>query len=873
MKPPTKDQQRITPPRWANCFLEWYCHPAVLEEIQGDVFELYFREAKTSKRKADWKFVWNVIRFFRWKNIRKRTYPHVNYSIDMVQNIFKVAVRNFLRQPGHSFLNVIGLGVSFVAALLIGWWALHESSFDQFHKNPERIFEIKSHVNANGNVETYSAARYNINLAALPEVKSKSVVISGTRWPNELCFRPEGKLNECIYVFGIYAEQPFFSIFNFPIVAGHPNPLAEPTHMAISQNMAKRLYGDENPIGKTIKIDDHYPVTIASVFNDVPANSSLQFEFVLPWEVFAKIRGMKPEQFAHQFFPTYFQTHTHARVEDLTAKLNLPSILTEDLKKDKVSYSAFALTDTRLHGEFKDGRSVGGRIVYVQLFVLVALLVVAMAVINFVNLTTARASNRAKEIGIRKVTGAQRGSIIFQFMGESFLVVFAAIALAVVAGYLLLPLFNQLIGDTILINWKKPAVIGYIALGMLVVAFLAGLYPALVMSRFQAAHVLKGHVVTRHSGAQHLRKILLVVQVSISVGIVIFTGVLFEQLNYIQNKNLGLNKDHIVHIEPTYKLLQQYNALKTELLKNPQIKGVAATSVDPTSINSTTTGVRWPGMSEGMNAPFNVLGATHEVADVFGLTLVDGRFFGEKSNDSLHSEVVVSESAVKQMNLDNPLGTRIRIGNVECTIIGVIKDFHSASLKQAQLPVIVYRHPTLQCSRLYVRYEGETSEAISIINEAYKKAEPNFTMTYGFVDDAFAKMYKAETAASKMLVLFTTIAMIIAMVGVIGLATYDVIKRQKEIGIKRVFGASSAHVLGLVSKDFVLLIVLASAIGMPVAWYSAHQWLSGYAYRIDMPWWLFAVAFITMLVVTLGLISAQALKTIRTNPTEILRSE
>ncbi|MBS1556123.1 MAG: ABC transporter permease [Bacteroidetes bacterium] len=861
------------PPRWANRLLEWYCRPELLEEIQGDAHELYYREAKTSKRKADWKFIWNVIRFFRWRNIRKRQYQYVNYSIDMIQNIFKVAFRNFLRHPGHSFLNVIGLGVSFVVALLVGWWALHENSFDRFHENPEQIFEIKSHVNANGTIETYGAARFNINLAALPEVKSKTVLISGTRWPNELCFRPDGKSNECIYLFGIYAEQPFFSIFNFPIVSGNQNPLAEPTHIAISQKMANKLYGDENPIGKIIKIDDHYPVTIASVFKDVPSNSSLQFEFVLPWEVFAKMRGMQPEQFHNQFFPVYFRTSADATVEDLTAKLNSPSILTEDLKKDNVSYSAFALTDARLHGEFKNGKNTSGRIIYVQLFLLVAMLVVAMAVINFVNLTTARASNRAKEIGIRKVTGAQRGSIIFQFMGESFFVVFAAIILAVVTGYLLLPLFNQLVGDTILVTWKKPAVIGYIVLGMLIVAFLAGLYPALVMSRFQAAHVLKGNVVTRSAGAQHLRKILLVVQISFSVGIVIFTGVLFKQLDYIQHKNLGLNKDHIVHIEPTYKLLQKYNTLKAELLKNPQIKSVTATAADPTSINSTTTGVRWPGMTEGMNAPFNVLGATHEVADVFGLNLVDGRFFGENSLDSIHSEVVVSESAVKLMNLDNPLGTLIKIGDVECNIIGVIKDFHSASLKQAQLPIIVYRHPTLQCSRLYVRYEGETTTAISIINDAYKKAEPAFTMKYGFVDDAFAKMYKTETAASKMLMLFTAIAVIIALVGVIGLATYNVIKRKKEIGIKRVFGASSVQLLGLVSKDFVLLILLASAVGMPVAWYSASEWLSGYAYRIDMPWEIFALGFFAILSVTLCLISLQALKTIRTNPTEVLRSE
>ena len=869
----SNNSQPPTPPKWASRFLQWYCRPDLLEEIQGDTHELYLREAAISKRRADLKFIWNVIRFFRRHNMRKRDSYYANYSIDMIQNILKVALRNFFRQSGDSLLNVTGLAVSFVAAMLIGLWALHETSFDRFHERPERIFEIKSHVNANGTIETYSSARFNINLAALPEVKSKSVVISGTRWPNELCFRPDEKANECIYLFGIYAEQPFFSIFNFPIVAGNQNPLTDPNSIVISQSMALKLYGSENPIGKIIKIDDHYPVTVASVFYDVPGNSSLQFDFVLPWEVFAQMRGLQPDQFYADFFPTYFETSTDATADELTTKLNSSSVLTEDLKKDKLSYSAFAFTNTRLHGEFKDGKSTGGRILYIRLFLLVAVLVVTMVVINFVNLSTARASNRAKEIGFRKVTGAQRGSIVLQFMGESFVVVLVAVALALAAVYLLLPFFNQLIGDTISVKWQPSVIFVYIILFLLVVSILAGFYPALVMSRFQAAQVLKGNIVTRTPGTQRLRKTLLVVQVSISVGIIIFTGVLFQQLNYIHNKNLGLTRDHIVHIEPTYKLLQQYEALKTELLKFPQIKSVTATVSDPVSINSTTTGVRWPGMADGMNAPFNILGASPEVADVFGLTLVDGRFFGSVSVDTLHTEVVVTESAIRQMDLENPLGTLIRIGDVECNIIGIIKDFHSASLRQEQLPVIVYRHPTLQCSRLYVRYEGETSEAISIISGAYKKAEPAFTMKYGFVDDAFAKMYKTETTASKMLVLFTVIAVVIAVIGVIGLATHSVLKRQKEIGIKRVFGASTGQLLGMLSRDFVLLVVLASALSMPLAWYSANTWLSGYAYRIEMPWWIFALAFFAVMTITLSLISLQALKTIRANPVDALRSE
>jgi len=869
-----ENKSKRYPPRWANRFLEWYCNPPLLDEIQGDAFELYYREAKMSKRKADLKFIWNVFRFLRWRNIRKQKPHYINYSTGMLQNIFKVAVRNFFRQPGHSLLNVMGLAVSFLAAFLIGLWVFHETSYDRFHYDPEKIFKVMSHVDGNGAIETYPAARANINLTTISDVTEKAVVISGTRWPNELCFRPDGKTNECIYLFGIFAEQPFFSIFNFPIIKGNKNPLANPTNIAISESMAVKLYGDTDPLGKTLKIDDHFPVTIASIFKDVPSNSSLQFEFVVPTQVFARMRGLSDDYFSKDFQTVYFKTSTDIMSEALTAKLNNPSILTEDLKKDKVSYSAFPFVNERLRGEFTNGKNSGGRIQYVNLFVLIAVLVVAMAVINFINLSTARASNRSKEIGIRKVIGAQRNGVVMQFVGESFLVVVIALVIASLSTQLLLPAFNSLIGETLSVTLLNPSILVWLGAFALVVALAAGLYPAWVMSAFQPAKVLKGNTVTASTGAQHLRKVLLVVQVSVSVGIIIFTGVLFEQLSFIREKNLGLDSQNILHIEPTYKIMQRYDALKAELLTHPQIKSVTATASDPVDLTVQTTGVSWPGMPEGMNAAFKILGANYEVGETFGLQLIDGRFMGAKPGDTLNTEVVVSESALIKMDLKDPIGTHIKIGDSHCVIIGIVKDFHTGSLKQEQLPTIIYAHPILQCSRLYVKYEaGTTQEAIATIQETYKRLEPAFTMKYDFVDEAFDTMYKTENTASSMLVFFTSIALLIAVIGVVGLATYNVLKRKKEIGLKRVFGATVWQILGNLSKEFVLLIAFAALLAIPVAWYGAGQWLSGFAYRINMPWWIFVVTLFGITIITVVLITLQGLKTIRTNPTETLRSE
>jgi putative ABC transport system permease protein len=792
----------------------------------------------------------------------------------MLQNILKIAGRNFFRQPTLSLINPLGLAVSFLSAFLIGLWAFHETSYDRFHKDAERIFKVMSHVDANGLIETYSAARSDINLAAIPDVTEKAVVISGTRWPNELCFRPDNKPNECIYQFGVFSEEPFFSIFNFPIIKGDKNPLSKPTNIAISESMATKLYGDADPLGKTIKIDDHFPVNIASIFKDVPSNSSLQFDFVVATQVFARMRGLSDDFFIKDFQTVYFKTSTDITRDELTEKLNENSILPEEIKEDKVSYSAFPLVDTRLRSEFINGKNSGGRIQYVQLFILVAVLLVTMAVINFVNLSTARASSRAKEIGIRKVTGANRIGIALQFMGESFMVVAVALVLAALGTQLVLPAFNSLIGEKLNVTLLHPSILAWTGLFSVVVAVAAGLYPAWIMSAFQPARVLKGNTVTASAGAHSLRKVLLVVQVAVSMGIIIFTAVLFQQLSFIRQKNLGLDSHNIVHIEPTYKLLKQYDALKAELLTYPQIKSVTATNADLVNLTAQTTGVSWPGMPSGMNAAFKIVGANYEVGEMFGLKLVDGRFFGTRPVDTVNTEVIITESAVETMGLNEPIGTIIKIGDATCTIIGVVQDFHTASLKQEQLPVIIYTHKVENCSRLYVRYEpGTTSEAMAVIEQAYKKFEPAFTMKYDFVDEAFDKMYKTENSSSTMLVFFTAIALIIAVIGIVGLATYNVVKRKKEIGIKRVFGATVLQILRMLSTEFIVLIVIASLVALPIAWYEAGQWLSNYAYRINIPWWIFGSAFLGTIGVTLLLITVLGLKTIRTSATETLRSE
>jgi putative ABC transport system permease protein len=422
---------KYSPPKWADKFLVWYCRPDLLEEIQGDVYELFYRGARDHKRKANLYFIWNVIRYFRWKNIRRQkpaNHPS-DFTIAMLKNILLVWFRHMVRQPGHASLNVFGLTAGFTCAFLIMLWVAHEYSFDRFHADPDRIFKVVTHAEANGVFQTYNVASSVMDVSSIPEAQALASVSSGTRWPHELCFRPEGKSNECIYLNGVYADEQLFSVFSFPILKGDPKPLKQAASIAISETMAERLFGAVDPIGKMIRIDDRREVVITSVFKDIPVNSSLQFDFALTFDVLKKQWGLNDEQFAGQFFNVYIKTNTAITAARLTEKLNDVRVLTGPYKTQKLSYQAHPLANWRLKGKFEDGKNTGGRIEYVILFIIIGLLVVVMAVINFVNMSTARAALRAREIGIRKVTGAFRSTIAMQFMGESFLVVFIAFVL------------------------------------------------------------------------------------------------------------------------------------------------------------------------------------------------------------------------------------------------------------------------------------------------------------------------------------------------------------------------------------------------------------------------------------------------------------
>lgn len=866
---------KARPPRWADAFLKWYCHPDLLEEIQGDVYELFFRTSKRSTLRANAEFTWNVIRFFRWKNIRKTSQKDSHqFSFSMIKNIFLVTLRNFLRQPGHSIINVAGLSTAFACAFLILIWVSFELSFDKFHRDNEQIFSVVSHVEADGTSQSYPLASGSINVSSIAEAEKVVSVSTGTRWPHVLCFKPEADKSECVYLSGVYSNENFFSIFNFEIVEGDPHPLNKPDQIVISEKMARLLFNTNNVVGKSIMVDSRKEMIIAAVIKDIPSNSSLQFDFAMPFHFLQLEWGIDERRLSQNFFNTYIKTSVPLRAETLTEKLNDERVITKELKEQKVKYQALPLKDWRLKSRFEGGQQIGGRMEYLVLFIVIGSLLVLVAVINFINMTTARATARAKEIGIRKVTGAFRSSIILQFVGESFFVVLVAVLLAAFATQFTLPYFNSLLGEQINLSLLTGWVPFYLLAFLIIVSLLAGLYPAFVLSSFQPARVLKNQFSASVNGSNKLRQSLLVVQLSVSIGIIIFSGVLYQQLNFITNKNLGFDRSNMIRVEPTARLFRNFEAFKNEMTKQPSILGIAASNMNPLQADGGNTGVEWPGKMKDQRVTFKTIASTYEFAETFGLKILEGRNFQPRALDSLNTEVLITEEAAKIMNLKQPVGEIIHIGEASCVIIGVVNDFHTESLRSSRQPAILYRTEYMHTSAVYVKYQpGTTQTSLETLAREYKKIEPEITMKYWFQDDTFNEIYKTEITASKLVLIFTLITLIISIMGIAGLATYNVMRKTKEIGLRRVFGASIAQVMQILVNQFSLLLLFAFVIAAPLAWLAADRWLTGFAYHIAMPWWVFIATFLSIGIAIVSVICLQGLKTVATNPSKTLRNE
>jgi ABC-type antimicrobial peptide transport system permease subunit len=686
-----------------------------------------------------------------------------------------------------------------------------------------------------------------------------------------LITRGEKKFDEI----GAYVDPSFLEIFSFPFVKGDPKTaLSSPFSIVITLEMANKFFGGEDPLGKNLKLNDELAFTVTGVIKDVPRNSHLKFDFLAPFKIFEE-NDREPTHWGRFQIYTYVMLHDDAPSQEFEKKI--AGLLQEHNVRSGPTLGLDPLT--RIHLYATDG---GGDIRYVYVFSVIAVFILVIACINFMNLTTARSSTRAKEIGMRKVTGAQRADLIKQFMGESVLISLMALYFAVILVVLLLPVLSNLADKQLTLNPQGNwyLILGFVGI-VLFTGLLAGSYPALFLSSFRPADILTGSLIPTKDWMKKtvFRKAMVVIQFSVSVFLIISTLVIFKQLHFIRNVNLGYEKEHLISIPLRGNTAQQYEAFKSELLQDSRISNVSATSEVPILIYYLHVGYDWEGKDPKTESRMNEVLVDHDFIETLNMTIVQGRGFSKDRATDASEAYIVNEAAVKAMNLESPVGKRFyaptREGMREGTIIGVVKDFHFRPLHDEISPLVMFIAPE-KYSFLCIRIQSEISDmpgTMSFIESVHKKFAPNFPFEYNFLDETFDKLYKSEQKTGSIFGYSTFLAIFISCLGLFGLAAQMAEMRIKEIGIRKVLGASVSGITLLLSKEFMKWVVVANVIAWPVAYYAMNRWIQNFAYRTSIGLWIFFLAAFMAFLIALITVGYQAVKTAMANPVDALRYE
>lgn len=673
---------------------------------------------------------------------------------------------------------------------------------------------------------------------------------------------------------GFFAGADFFNMFSYPLLQGTTQTaLNTPGGIAISRRMAEDFFESAaKAIGKTIRFENKEDLQVTAIFENIPANSSQQFEFLRSWIDFVKENNWV-HNWGNTSPVTFVQLRAEANPEKVESKIK--DFIYNYTAKDKSAVTELGLQsypEKYLHSTFKNGKIDGGRIEYVNLFTLVAIFILLIACINFMNLATARSAERAKEVGLRKVIGALRSSLIVQFTGEAMLLTFFSIVIAVILATILLPAFNSLTGKQLTLPGRQPvfwaSLIGLLA----ITGFTAGSYPALFLSSLKPVKVLKGSLKFSRS-ATFFRQGLVVFQFTLSIILIVGMIVIYRQMNYIQTKNLGYDRENLVYIPIEGELIKKYNVFKDEAGKIPGISDISKMRNSPTVIEHHTGDITWPGKDPNLTVSFADGVVGYDFVKTMKLQLKEGRDFSKDfGTDS--TAFILNETAAERMGFKNAVGQSVTWGNRRGKIIGVIKDFHFSSMHEAIDPLIVRLDENWTWGTILIRTKaGKTKEAIAGLEKLCRELNPNFPFTYQFSDQEFARLYKSEQIVSKLSNYFAFLAILISCLGLFGLATFTAAQRTKEIGVRKVLGASVLNIVTLFSGNFIKLVAIAILVAFPVAWLAMKQWLQNFSYRIDIEWWVFVMAGAITICIALLTVSYQSIKAAIANPVKSLRTE
>ena len=791
----------------------------------------------------------------------------------MFWNYLKTTWRNIKRYKGYSSINIIGLAVGLACCILILLWVQDELSYDRFHVHADNLYRTVTIYQ-----KTEPATHYWPVCAPLaPALKEDyPEIIKATRFTRlrrgQLIKYGDKSLLEtqiCL------TDPDFFEMFTFPLAQGDPSSaLSDPNSLIITEQMATKYFGSEDPLGKTLNINNEYDFTVTGIMKNVPHTSHLQFDFLLPFiriEDFEKNWAVL-DNWTLGGYATYVLLQKETSLQELNRKIR--DYIPKHAARSKDFLYLQPLKDIHLYSShIQFGIEGQGNIKYVYIFSVVALFVLVIACINFMNLATARSSNRAKEVGLRKVVGARRPQLMGQFFCESVLTALLSLILAVVLVELFLPPFRNLSGKPLESGFSGNInILLAIVIMALITGFISGTYPALFLSSLRPVKVFKGMLKTEGRGYL-FRKILVVSQFSLSILLIICTVLVSSQVDFMRNRKLGLDKEQVVYLPIRSELVRKYDPLKIELLKSAGVRNVAASSNIPSyGVILTLDYITWEGKDPKDPKVLNLTSTGYDFIETLNMEMIEGRSFSEEY-PSDENAVVINETAQKIIGMENPVGKRLMLGDTELPIIGIVKDYHFRSLHSEIEPLLLVNDPSLYRYILIKLDSGDIPSALANIDNTWKTFFPDTPFEYHFLDEAYDNLYRTEQRMGTLFNYFTGLAIFISCLGLFGLASFMAEKRTKEIGIRKILGASVSGVVILLNREFIKWILIANIIASPVAYYAMSKWLQGFAYRINMEVWIFALAALAALAIAVVTVSYQSVRAATANPADSLRYE
>ena len=825
---------------------------------EGDLSEIFAREAATKGKLSAWLWIFSET---------LRSFPafirtNMIWGLIMLKNYLKVTLRNVKRFKGYTFINIAGLSIGLTCSIFILTWVRGETNYDRFHENSSDIYRIYLEGR-------YADAQVSAFLSTpgplAPALKAEIPEIIDTSRYLEIT-HALSRADKHFTMEGCFVDPSFLEMFTFPSLNKNAKTeFSDPNSIVLTKKAAERLFGDKMAEGETVQVRDWFDLKVSGIVADIPENSHIQFDFLLPFILLENL-GLNLEDWHTQNYTTYVQLQGSVPVENVIAKA-------QNLYLSHWTDSSYTMNFqplTQIH--LRDYRG-GGPINSVYIFMAAAIFILLIACINFINLSTARSLVRAKEVGMRKTIGAHRGQIVKQFVLESLFFAFLSYGLAVILIRIFQPFFSILAGKPLDLNFLDHGFILGSMVMILLIGLGAGLYPAFLLSSFKPADVLKG---THRSGSSGsiLRKGLVIFQFSISILLLVCVLIVLSQLGFIKHKDLGLGRENVVSFRMTGNLSKQYNPLKAEILENPDVSSVTRISNLPIRRRSSTDGVSWEGKQDAdQKILMHTLFVDSDFCRTFDVKISEGEFFSATSLSDKFQGFVVNQTAVSSMGLESPIGKTMEAWGLRGQILGVVQDFHFRSIRNPIEAMILVEMPSeysILCAKIVRENQLQT---LAFLEEKIRQFDPGYSYGFQFLEEEIDNLYKAEQSGSRILGSFTVLAVFISCLGLFGLALFLTERRTKEIGIKRILGASVFNLIWQLTKDFSKWVLLANLFAWPVAYLSMIRWLQEYAFRTPIRLWIFFTAAALTLVIAILTVSYQAIKAARTNPVNSLRYE